>query len=562
MRSPTLLPSRRSGSRLLLELDLTRRLLEAPVSTPIDALRARHAPPLRSLVDAVRKAAGDDQVAGLIAHVGLHPPTLAQSSELRSAVQHFRDSGKPAVCWSESFGEMGPGNVSYHLATAFGEVWLQPSGDVGLTGVVAEAVFVRDALEKLRIGTQIGQRHEYKTAANTFLESSMTEAHREMVARLVESAMETIVTDVARSRGLEESAVREAVDRAPLTAEDALAARLVDRLGYRDEAYAALRGRLGEVDLRFVERYAKTRPGLPDLAPPIGRRHKPAVGVIHAVGAIHLGRSGSSPWSTHSIGADSIGAALRAAGADDAVRAVVLRIESPGGSYLASDAIRREVLALRRTGKPVIASMASIAGSGGYYIAMPADAVVANPATLTGSIGVLAGKQVVRDALSRLGIERDSVAAGAYAEMFSTQRPFSDDEWQRLEAWLDRIYDDFTAKAADDRGMPVEKLREVAKGRVWTGADAARIGLVDRLGGLSDAIDLACERARVRREDVEVRSVPKPSVVEMLRPPESSEAPAAAVPSLQATSAMTLLLDALGLPRHGVLTMPVTWRLR
>src|SRR3954469_16923570 len=171
---------RRPGSRVLLELDLSRGLREAPPASPLDAVRGMHVPSLRGVVEALRRAARDERVVGLVAHLGARQPTLAQSGELRAAVADFRAAGKPAVCWSETFGEFGPGNVGYHLATAFGEIWLQRSGDVGLVGISAQAVFLRDALDKLGVQTQLGQRHEYKTAADTFLRSSMTEAHREM----------------------------------------------------------------------------------------------------------------------------------------------------------------------------------------------------------------------------------------------------------------------------------------------------------------------------------------------------------------------------------------------
>ena len=557
-------PGRGTANPLLLELDLGRGLLEAPPASPVEALRARHRPVLRSVVDALRKAADDDRVAGLVAHVGQRQPSLAQSNELRAAVHAFRAAGKPTVCWSESYGEMGPGNVGYHLASAFEEVWIQESGDLGLIGLTAEAVFLRETLDKLGVQTQIGQRSEYKTAANTFLETSMTQAHREMALRLVESAMTSIVADVARDRDLPEIAVREAVDAAPLSPQQALERGLVDRIGYRDEVYADLRRRLGEVDLRFVDRYGKGIGGLGlgglGQISPMTQRHRPVVALVQASGPIHLGRSGGSPLSGRSVGADTVGAALRAAGRDPRVKAVVLRVDSPGGSYVASDAIRREVHALRRAGTPVVASMADVAASGGYYVAMPADVVVANPGTLTGSIGVLAGKQVIREALSHAGVRRETVSAGRYADMFSTQRPFDAEEWDRLEGWLDRVYDDFTSKAAEDRRMPVADLRELAKGRVWTGADAHDHGLVDELGGLSRAIDLACERARVRRADVEVRTLPKANPVERLLPADNSESPAAAR-SGEGMPLLELALAAAGLPSYGVLTMPFGLRL-
>ena len=552
---------RRPFGPVLLELDLSRGVVETPSATPLRIVGARPAPALHALLTALRQAERDRHVAGLVAHVAQRPISLALSSELRDAVGRFRRSGKAAVAWTESFGELGVGNVGYHLATAFEEIWLQPSGDVGLTGVVARAVFVRDALDRLGVEPQLAQRHEYKTAADTFLRSEMSDAGREMARRLAESATETIVADVAAARGLDPATVREIVDHAPLTATEALEAGLVDRLGYRDEVYASLRSRLGDVRLLYVERYGRRRERGRVVRRAVAGRSSPVVALVRASGPIHLGHSSSVPWGGPNVGSDTLGATLRAAGRDPAVKAVVLRVDSPGGSYVASDAIRREILALRGSGRPVIASMATVAASGGYYIAMPCDVVVASPTTLTGSIGVLAGKQVVKEALGRVGVRIDSEAVGAHAEMFSSQQPFTEEEWARLEGWLDEVYDDFTSKAAADRGMPVERLRDVARGRVWTGADARSHDLVDQLGGLEEAVAIACERAGVGRDDVDVRVLPQAGLVRRLRGPESSEHAAAAH-----TAGQQPLLDgalaALGLPlAAGVLTMPVTWEL-
>jgi protease-4 len=286
--------------------------------------------------------------------------------------------------------------------------------------------------------------------------------------------------------------------------------------------------------------------------------------VVQAAGPIHLGRAGRSPFSGPSIGSDSLGAALRAAADQEDVRAVVLRVDSPGGSYVASDAIRREVLQLRSTGRPVIASMATVAASGGYYIAMPADAIVASPGTITGSIGVLAGKLVTREALERLGVHRDTVSVGKYAEMLSPQRPFTDDEWQRLETWLDRVYGDFVGKAAEDRATTPEALDEVARGRVWTGQDAVERGLVDELGGLDRALELAATRAGLDRDEVNVRVLPRPNLLERLRPAENSDHVGAAGMSqaLWARNIEARLFATLGLPSYGVLSLPFSLRLQ
>ncbi|MGH3506079.1 MAG: S49 family peptidase, partial [Nocardioidaceae bacterium] len=458
------LPTGRRTPRVL-ELDLTQGLLEAPPTSPVAALRTMQVPSLRQVVRALREAADDPRVVGLVGHVGAKPPTAAQADEVRAAVADFRAAGKPTWCWTEAFGELGPGNVGYLVATAFDEIWLQPTGDVGLTGVVAQAVFVRGALDKLDVRPELGQRREFKTAADTFMQTGMTEAHREMAERLASSLTEHVVDAVARGRGLTPQEVRELVDEAPLDADTARDRRLVDRVGYRDEVYAAIEDRLGEVTYTFAHRYH--RKDLPAIRRRV-QRSRPVIAVVQASGPIHIGRSGRSPWAGSSTGSDSLGAALRAVARDDDVHAVVLRVDSPGGSYAASDAIRREVIRLRETGRTVVASMASVAASGGYFVAMPADVVVASPGTITGSIGVLAGKMVTHGALERIGVHRESVSVGRYAEMLSSQRPFTDDEWQRLDSWLDRVYDDFVSKAAADRGMAVEALEHQARGRVWT----------------------------------------------------------------------------------------------
>ncbi len=517
---------------------------------------------LRGLVEGLAAAARDERVVGLVAHLGQSPISLAHSSELRDAVRRFRGSGKVAVAWTETFGEMSAANVGYHLATAFEEIWLQPTGDLCLTGVVARAVFVRGALDRVGVEPQLAQRYEYKTAADTLVRTGMSDAGREMARRLAESATETIVADVADARQLEPATVREAIERAPLTADDAVEAGLVDRLGYRDEVYTSLRSRLGAVALRYVDRYGRRQVRRAALERAVLHRHRPVVALVHASGPILLGRGGAFPLGAPRVGSDTLCATLRLAGRDPSVKAVVLRVDSPGGSYVASDAIRREVLQLRGSGTPVIGSMGGVAASGGYYVSMPCESVLAEAGTITGSIGVLGGKQVIRDALDRVGVNVDSEAVGAQAEMFSTQRPFTDDEWARLEEWLDRVYADFTEKAAADRGLTLERVQELAKGRVWTGADALSNGLVDRLGGLEDAIEVASRSAGLRREDTVVKALPHLSLRQRLQKPESSEHPGAGRAALGDDSLLPAALAALGLPSFtGVLSLPVGWQL-
>jgi protease IV len=554
---------RRRTARLILELDLTEPLVEGAPSDPLSAALARRKTPVRVAIDGLRRAADDDRVVALVVKAGGPRSVLqaARAQELGDAIRHFRSRGKPAIAWAETFGEFSPGSVGYYLATFCDEIWLQPSGDVCLTGVAIEVPFLRGALDKAGIAPQLAQRHEYKNAANLFTEVGFTDAHREATRRIVESTTDQLVSGIATNRQLADDDVRALVDRAPLFATEALEAGLVDRLGYRDDVYDSVHERVGaDAIQQYVGRYAKPRlsgianrlAGAPDT-----------VALVHVTGPIHLGPSGRHRLAAATAGSDTVVAALRSATKAAEVKAIVLRVASPGGSYVASDAIWRQVELTREAGKPVVVSMGDVAASGGYFVSMGADVIVAEPATLTGSIGVVAGKQVVDGLVSRLGVVLDGIAEGDHALMFSSLREFSADEWDRLNAWLDRIYDDFTAKAAAGRGLPVERMDDVARGRVWTGADAKQHGLVDELGGLRTALELAMERAGLPvSADIEPRLYPRVPMIARLRPAQSSEDPAAASARLgvEAWGPFADLAMRLGLSGSGPLMLPFTLR--
>jgi protease-4 len=543
---------------VLLELDLTGALAAAPPQDLLGRVQAARTPTLSGVVRTLADAAQDPAVHGLVAKLG-GPGRLrlAQAQELAEAVRALRAAGKRTWAWAETYGEGGPGTPPYLLAAAFDEVWLQPSGDVGLTGVAVEAVFLRGLLDKAGVEPQLGQRREYKNAADVLLRTGFTDAHREASQALADSSIEEVVAGVAGGRGLSPDAVRAAVDRAPVPAADALAAGLVDRLGYRHEVYAAARRHAGgDVTLRYVTAYRRRRPPVEVARERWRRRGQGVVALVHAVGEIRLGRSGRGMRGP-SLGSDTVTAALRAAGRDESVRAVVLRVDSPGGSYVASDAMWAEVGALRAGGRTVVVSMGALAASGGYFISCGADHVVALPSTLTGSIGVLGGKPVVAELLTRAGIGADAAVAGRHARMSSLRTRYSDEEWQHLQDTLDRIYADFVGKVATGRGMTAEQVDEIARGRVWTGADALRRGLVDELGGLRRAADVARSRAGLPA-DAEVRPYPHVPVIRQLRRPRSSEDPAAAaqltLPEVRV--GVDGLLGALGIGAGTELLMP------
>ncbi|MCK2212850.1 signal peptide peptidase SppA [Actinomadura sp. ATCC 31491] len=552
------LRQRRTGP-LVLELDLTEGVTEGPPADPLAAVLSMRKTRLADIVGGLRRARQDSRVKALVVKIGGQPLGLGMVQELRQAVIHFRASGKLTVAFAETFGEFGGGTVPYYLASAFERVCLQPSGDVGLTGVALEQRFVKGALAKLGVDYELGQRHEYKTAANTFTQDHMTEPHRESVGRIVESVTETMINGIADGRRLDPGKVRELIDRGPFTAAEAEEAGLVDRLAYRDEVYDEVKQAAGaDAHLLYVSRYARAA-AVRKLPHPMSD----GIALVHGIGMIKTGRSGRSPLGGGgAMGSDTISAALRAARRDEHIKAVVFRVDSPGGSYVASDTVWREVTLTRKV-KPVIVSMGDLAASGGYFVSMAADVIVAQPGTLTGSIGVYGGKAVFADLMQKIGINTEMVAEGANAGMFSTSRTFSPEQWERMNAWLDRIYDDFVGKVAQSRDLSRERTHELARGRVWTGADAHAQGLVDELGGLEDALTLARKRAGLS-EDAPVRMYPRLNPLERLRGPESSEDKSAALARirLDAWGPLARLSAELGLPAAGPLILPEWYTIR
>jgi protease-4 len=570
----------RRTAPLILELDLTEGLADEPPADPVSALLTMRRPRLAEVLDGLRRAATDDRVRALVVKVGGRPIGLARVQELRAAVREFARSGKATVAWAETFGEFGPGNVPYYLATAFGRIYLQPSGDLGLTGISIQQLFFRDAMDKLGLEYQVGKRHEYKNAADRLTEHGFTGPAREAMERLAVSLTGQLAEAVGERLKITAGQAMDLIDRGPFLAADALAAGLVDAVGYRDEVYADVRkqatggghGPTGhgpsggpgapEPYLLYLGRYQRSR-ALTDRARKLPSPAQDSVALIYATGPIRRGRSGRGPGAGGSMGSDTIAAALRSAAADHRVKAIVLRINSPGGSYVASDTIRREVVQARRAGTPVLASMADVAASGGYFIAMAADAIVAQPATLTGSIGVLVGKPVTTSLFEHVGVTTDAVTQGRHADMFTATRPFSDEEWELVNSWLDQIYADFTGKVAHDRKLPADQVHQIARGRVWTGADAASNGLVDHLGGLETAAKLARAAAGLPAT-APLRLYPRAHPLDRLRPPESSEDRAAARARLFAESWGPLwrLAASTGLPPFGPLQLPGSWTIR
>jgi protease-4 len=473
-------------SRVVVELDFEEEIVESIPDDPLAQLMMEDVVTLRDVTDAIDRAADDRRVKALVARIGAGGLGMAQLQEVRDAVTRFRETGKPAYAYAETFGEFGPGNGGYYLATAFDKIFLQPSGDVGLTGLIYESPFIRGLLDKLEVTPEMGQRKEFKNAMNFYTDRAYNEAHRTAMQAVMDSHFSQLMRGIAEGRGLGEEEVVELFDRGPFSSAEALDAGLVDVLAYRDGMHEELRELAGE-RAEFVDasRYLATA----------GRLHRrgTTIALIEGTGTVVRGASRYSPLDgSVQMGADTIATAIRDAAGDHRVKAIVFRVDSPGGSYVASDTIWRETVRAREAGKPVIVSMGNLAGSGGYFVAMDADKIVAQPGTITASIGVLGGKMLTREFWKKLGITWDDVASSANSRMWTGTYGYGPSR-ERFESALDRIYEDFTGKVAAGRDLPLEEVHEIARGRIWTGEDALELGLVDELGGLDVAFDLARE---------------------------------------------------------------------
>jgi len=517
----------------VLELDLEQAISESPAGGSLFSTT----PPLtsRDVVFALEEAAKDPKVKGLFARIGGSGHGLATAQEVRDAVLAFRKSGKPTLAYSESFGELSPGTGGYYVASAFDEIFLMPTGGVSLSALSGEGMFAKDALVRVGVTPEFAARKEYKNAPNTFTEQSFTEKHREATLALLTSVQQQIAAGIAAARPAlgDAAAVDALLAGGPYIDTQALANKLVDKLAYRDEALAHIKGKAGDgAQLLWLAKYLERQ------GSPYGDSGE-TIAVITAVGQIMRGTSNNDPLSGSStIGSDTLAQALREAIADDDVKAIILRIDSPGGSVTASEAIAHEVKraseGVNGKRKPVIASMANVAGSGGYYIAMYADQIVAQPGTITGSIGVYAGKFVTTAAWEKLGVNFEAVTVGDKdTSFFSTDEAYSPAARLKLDGLVDDIYQSFVTKVAVGRKSTFEKIEPVARGRIWSGTDGKERGLVDELGGFPVALRLArakigvAPEAPVRIKDFPARQKPLEALLAMLKSEdgESSEKP-------------------------------------
>lgn len=485
-------------NKMVLTLNLDRGVSEAKNNSPF-LLRKMNAYPLRQVVEMLDRASRDPQVTGLVARFDSPPVGMAQAQELRDAVLAFRRSGKRVMAYSTGLGGGGNGSLAYYLASAFHEIWLQPSGDIGMTGFMAESPFLKGLLDWLEIKPQFSGRYEYKTAIDIYTHDKFTKEGRESMQLLVDSWSKQAIDGVALARGLPPTEVKGLIDRAPLMADEALGAKLVDKLAYWDEAEKDLTSDGSKlVDLSDYAAHSHAEPTAVKVA------------LIGGIGEVTDGDGGDGPLGGASVmSSRRLERAFKDAVANPDIKAILFRIDSPGGAYPAADDIWHTVTMARQAGKPVVVSMGNVAASGGYYGAMAADKIVAEPGTITGSIGVFAGKLALQDAFKKIGVTFDEVHQGKNAGMWSGNSTFSPSQWDRLNNELDHTYADFTGKAEKARNLTADQMDKLARGRIWPGDEAKRVGLVDELGGYAEAEVLIRQLAKLPTQ-MPIQLVPFP----------------------------------------------------
>jgi protease-4 len=488
------------AGNMVLALDL-REPIDDSAAAPTSIFTPRRAT-VMDVVLGLDAASRDRRVKGMVMRLGNGALSTAEGQEIAGAIRRFRGRGKFVIAQATAF--FGAGLGDYLAASAANEIWVQPKSPFSPSGTGGGELFLRGTLDKINAEPQIAKRAEYKSAADMFMEKQMSPADRQQLTALMNSVYETAVSQMAANRHVTRPQVIAALEASPQFAEEARTRHLVDRIGYDDEARAAANARAGAgaKSVKFTD-YAK------EAISGLGTAN---IAIVEAAGEIRDGTAKTS-WvnASSGIASDDLSAAIGQAARDKNIKAILLRVDSPGGSVTASDQILHAVKKAQAAGKPVVVSMGGVAASGGYYISLSANRIVAEPGTITGSIGVLTGKVSFKKTLGLIGANAETVSVGKNTLMDSPLQPFTDEQWANLNRQADVIYDDFTQKVAVGRKLPLEKVRDAARGRVWSGADAKNNGLVDVLGGFWTAAGEAARLSAVPVDNMRFRVYPRPT---------------------------------------------------
>jgi protease IV len=484
---------------------------------------------LSNLLAQFRKAKVDKRITAVLVEIDMPDSGWAKAEEIRGAIADFRTSGKPVYAYMET-----GLNKDYYIASACDKIFLPPPGALFTIGLAADVMFFRGSLDKLGIYPDIYQIGKYKSVGDMFTQKEMTEAHREFMNSLLDDLFGRFVDGVAKSRNKSPEEIKNLIDNAPYNAAQAKDAGLIDGVAYRDEVDKELKKRLGykEDDELHVAKGGDYRQISQES---LGLNKGEKIAIVYAAGDIVSGRSEFGGDGEETIGSDSLAKTLQEVRDDKTIKAIVLRIDSPGGSGLASDIIWNAIESVKEK-KPVVVSMSDVAASGGYYIACNANRIVAEPSTITGSIGVVAGKPVVKGLYDWLGITNEYVIRGQNAGMFRETEKFSDSERKKFEDWIkDTYYNQFLPKVAKGRGKTTEDIDKVGQGRVWTGQQGKDRGLVDEYGGLDKALEIAKQLVNIPADKSVQRVIlPKaPSFFEQLMNSSDEDASEARVTNEQ-----------------------------
>lgn len=483
---------------VIVTFDLDQPVVEQNDSSPLELVTHEQTASFLDILRAIDRAKADPHVKGIVANFGGSQPPFAMAQELHRAFAHFRESGKFSYAFGSTYGDFGNGNRAYFVASAFDNIWLQPVGAVSLSGVAIETPFAKQALDKIGVTGNFLRREEYKSVMESFMRDDYSPPVRANMQSMIDDLFNQTAAGIAEGRKWDVAKVKKLMDGGPYTADEALKQGLVTHIGYANDLEDELKKKAGD-DVEHVafQDYLAYGGGLKKSGA------NTRVALIFGTGLITDHATGPADIGGGEImGADKVADAFNDAADDKDIKAIIFRIDSPGGSPGASETIRAALMHAQKSGKPVFISMGGVAASGGYWVAMNGDRIIAEPGTLTGSIGVVAGKFVLGGLMQKLGISWGTLTTGGNAGLWSVTQEFTPAQLERMNTFLDETYKDFVTDVATARKIPIEKMPEIAKGRVFTGAQAVKAGLVDELGGYDITLAAVRKKLNLTPEDV------------------------------------------------------------